>query len=188
MENEFKVGQPEFDNLDIDREQQAREEAQKNWEQRAEQEFEVNPFDAQVMKETTLPVIQNHLNYLIWSVESGNANALEVFAVVKTIEKMFGDTKVKVDSLALSEAESFGKSTFEAHGCKFELRNGGKTYDYKHIKEWSDAKKNLEEIEAKYKLAFDSKEKNIMAVSDDGEVLELPKVTYRKSSLIVKIK
>jgi hypothetical protein len=179
------MSREQFENLDIDQEQKAYEESNlKNW----EEHYKENPFDAEVMKTTSIPVIKDHLNYLLWSVESGNSNPLEVFAVVKTIEKMFSDLKSKIDGYALDEAERFGKSSFEDFGCKFELRNGGKMFDYKHIPEWSEAKKNLENVEAKYKLAFENNEKNIMSVSNDGEVLELPKVSFRKSSLIVKIK
>lgn len=166
------------DNLDIDRE---RAEYEHN-------EMNVSSFDVQIMKETALPNIENALNFLVWSVVNGEQNALEVFAVVKTIEKLFTDAKKKIDEFALTESERYNQSTFEAFGQKFELRNGGTTFDYKGIKEWEEAKKNLSDIEEKYKQAFISYEKGLLNVTLDGEELTLPKVSYRKSSLIVKNK
>lgn len=41
-------------------------------------------------------------------------------------------------------------------------------------------------LEEKYKQAFISKEKGLLPVDENGELLELPEINYRKSSLIVK--
>ena len=47
-------------------------------------------------------------------------------------------------------------------------------------------KQELTEIESKYKGAFQSFERGLKQVTDDGEIIELPKVSYSKDSLIVK--
>lgn len=167
----------EFENLDID--------------QNAKQfgnEVEKNAFEIQTMKESVLPTMKSHLDFLVWQVENGDANAIEVFAVVKKIEKLFADAKTKIDEYALEEARKYGSTSFDAHGIKCELRSGGKRFDYKNIQEWNVASENLKSIEEKYKLAYTNHSKGLMAVSNDGEVLELPKVSFSKDSLIVKIK
>lgn len=71
-------------------------------------------------------------------------------------------------------------------GARFEVRNGGRTFNYKGIKEWQIASENLKEIEEKYKQAFISKEKGLLPVDENGELLELPEVNYRKDSIIIK--
>lgn len=71
-------------------------------------------------------------------------------------------------------------------GAKFEVRSGGRTFNFKGIKEWQIASENLKEIEDKYKQAFISKEKGLLPVDDNGELLELPEVSYRKDSIIIK--
>ena len=71
-------------------------------------------------------------------------------------------------------------------GAKFEVRSGGRTFNFKGIREWQIAADNLKEIEDKYKQAFISKEKGLMPVDDNGELLDLPEVNYRKDSIIIK--
>ena len=71
-------------------------------------------------------------------------------------------------------------------GARFEVRNGGRTFNYKGIKEWQIASENLKEIEEKYKQAFISKEKGLLPVDENGELLDLPEVNYRKDSIIIK--
>lgn len=71
-------------------------------------------------------------------------------------------------------------------GAKFEVRSGGRTFNFKGIREWRIAAENLKEIEDKYKQAFISKEKGLIPVDDNGELLDLPEVSYRKDSIIIK--
>lgn len=71
-------------------------------------------------------------------------------------------------------------------GAKFEIRSGGRTFNFKRIREWQIASDNLKEIEDKYKSAFINKEKGLLPVDENGELLELPEVSYRKDSIIIK--
>ena len=152
-----------------------------------QQEHEIeNTFEIQVMKENTLPTMKKYLDFITESVVNGQSDPLEMFAVVKKIEKMFSDAKSKIDEYALSEAEKQSAKSFTKSGINFELRNGGQRFDFKHIKEWVDKYKELKNIEERYKLALKNSVLNVMSVSEDGEVIELPRVTYSKNSLIVK--
>jgi len=143
-------------------------------------------YDIELIKKQTVPEMQNQLDFLVHSVENGEANSLEVFAVIKKIEKMFKEAKDKLDPYAIEDAEKQGKSSFVAYGQAFEIRNGGRTFDFKGIKEYEDAKKKLKDVEEKYKQAYLSKEKGLMVASGDAEEMQLPTVTFKKNSLIVK--
>lgn len=70
------------------------------------------------------------------------------------------------------------------------MRNGGKAFSYAHIPEYQETEKKLKQIQEKYKTMFLAKESgNTLAnVTEDGKVLPLPKITYRKSSIILKKK
>ena len=68
----------------------------------------------------------------------------------------------------------------------FEVRSGGRTFNFKGIREWRIASDYLKEIEDKYKSAFINKEKGLLPVDENGELLELPEVNYRKDSIIIK--
>ena len=73
-------------------------------------------------------------------------------------------------------------------GFMIEVRNGGRTFKYNHIKEWQQAEASKKAIEEKSKQAFISKEKGLLTATEDGEEIELPEITYRKSSVILKEK
>lgn len=65
---------------------------------------------------------------------------------------------------------------------------GRKTFDFKKIPEWRQAKDEVFNIENKYKSMFDAVQKgNPNAnVSEDGEELPLPEINYGKSFITVK--
>ena len=73
-------------------------------------------------------------------------------------------------------------------GFKIEVRNGGKSFVYKQIPEWITAEETKKKVEAKYKSMFIAIENGSpnANISEDGEILPLPELTYRKSSVILK--
>ena len=74
-------------------------------------------------------------------------------------------------------------------GAELSVRQGGRIYNCTKITEWQKASEQLKAIEERYKNALINKEKGLMTVDQDGVILEeYPEVTYRKNSLIVKIK
>lgn len=101
----------------------------------------------------------------------------EMASNIKTFESQYQEE-------IQQKAQDFGN---EYKGVKFEFRKGGKTFDYKGIEEWKIASTNLKEIEDKYKSAWENAQKGNMSVTEDGEVLQLPQVNYRKDSMIIKL-
>ena len=144
-------------------------------------------FDIQVMKESTLPTMQKYLDFIEWAVmEGGELDPLEAFATIKKMGKMFDKTKSIIESEAITEAEKMGAKSFTKAGIKFELRDGAKNFDFSGIAEVAELEQQLKNAKEKYKLAYFNSQANIMSVSNDGEVLELPIIKFNKSSLIVK--
>ena len=91
----------------------------------------------------------------------------------------------EVEPIAIQEAEKYDKN-FEINGLKMELRQGRKVWNFKNLEEWNTYNKGLKDCEERYKSAYSSFEKGLSAISQDGELLELPEVTYTKPSLIIK--
>ncbi|HET8837894.1 MAG TPA: hypothetical protein VFM82_02745 [Flavobacteriaceae bacterium] len=136
--------------------------------------------------------IQNRMIYLERSLEAGETNPLDALlemrkereqlenslAIIKETESKFYDDFQR-------EAE---KSQNEYKGFKFEFRNGRKTYSFNGIPEWQAAEKSKKEIEAKYKAVLEAKIRGsqFANVSEEGEELPLPEISYGKGSLIVK--
>jgi hypothetical protein len=136
--------------------------------------------------------IQDKITTIHKKVEYGDRSAfdglieLEVYrkqldnalALIKGFKDTFNDQ--------LASASTEYKDGYK--GYKIETRSGGRTFVYKAIPEWADAEKSKKEIEAKYKSMFLAIEKgNVNAnISEDGEILPLPEITYRKGSIILK--
>jgi hypothetical protein len=115
----------------------------------------------------------------------GVESPFKAYKELKELKAKVDEALKQVEPIALEEAEKHEK-TFEVEGMKFERRDGRRVFNFKNIKEWNTYDKAKKDCEARYKAAFSNFEKGLSAVTDDGEVLELPKVTYTKSSLIVK--
>lgn len=129
------------------------------------------------IKETTAELVQNVLD--------GVENPLKAFAILSDLEKHIKDCKEAVKEEALDEANKYDK-TFVESGFKFERRNGGARYSFSHIEEVKLAKDKVKALETKYKTAYKNAENGIQSVDENGELLELPKVTYSSDSLIFK--
>lgn len=121
----------------------------------------------------------------VQKVIDGEASVLEVYAAINLELKELENCKKQIEDYAKEEAEKHGK-TFEHKGYKFELRQGGRSYSFKNIPEWQTYSKALKDCEERYKAAYSSFEKGLMTADESGEVMELPEVTYRSNSLIIK--
>jgi hypothetical protein len=75
-------------------------------------------------------------------------------------------------------------------GFTFEVRQGSKRFSYKGIPEWEATNNKRKEVENKYKSMFLAKVAgNPHAnISEDGEELPLPEISYGKPSVIIKKK
>jgi len=81
------------------------------------------------------------------------------------------------------DAEAYG-GTFG--GYEIKQRSGRRILSYKNIAEYVEAKNQLKSIEDKYKAVLESKLKGLINVNEDGEEMEVPSVSYAKSSLTIK--
>lgn len=124
---------------------------------------------------------------IIENVKEGKQEALNVLKDVKEFKKYFDGLVKEVEEIALEEASSY-ESNFELNGLKFEKRNGRATYNYKKIDIWVAKKNELKEIEDNLKANFSAFKRGVTMVSEDGEVLPVPEVSYSKDVLIVKEK
>lgn len=122
---------------------------------------------------------------LVQQVLDGNEDPIVAFAEIKQQLDLLTKCKEQVEEYAMKEAEKYGKS-FEYKGYKVELRDGGRNYSFKNITEWQTYSKALKECEERAKAAYSSYEKGLTSSDADGVVLELPEVTFRKSSIIIK--
>jgi hypothetical protein len=131
--------------------------------------------------------MQSNRDYsaLVEAVLNGEENPIMAYAELKQIADWFADAASQVKPAAVSEAEKYGKS-FELHGIKFELRQGRRIYDFKHLQSWADATASVKAIEEKAKVAADNwaKFKTDM-VDENGEVIEAASVKYTDPTLVV---
>lgn len=141
----------------------------------------------EVSKKVTVPNILTSIDTIVNKVDLGELNGLDAFSLFKKLEKAFTEAKKTIEGAALDEAEKFGTSSFESNGQKYELRNGATRFSFDHIEEYKEKKAELKALEEKYKLAYKNNKLNLSSLDEStGEVIELPRVTQSKSSLIVK--
>lgn len=110
--------------------------------------------------------------------EENRKNLENTLAIAKSFKDDHFD---EIQSESLDYPDGYQNHTIE-------IRNGGRTFNYKKIPEWQKHEKALKDCEAKHKQAFLSKEKGMMIASEYGEEMVMPEVVYRKSSIIVKPK
>ncbi len=126
------------------------------------------------------------MHQLVQDVLNGDESALIAFAILKEEKIQVENCIKKIEDEAREEAAKFGEKTFQHKNYSFEIRNGGKMFNFKGIKSWQIAKGELTAIEEKAKISYAASEKNVLTATEDGEEIELPIVTFRKDSLIVK--
>jgi hypothetical protein len=157
-----------------------------NYEQR---DYEYgNGFHLQANFDTATLTVKETIDNIIHAIELGYVNPLDAFAVFKELEKRFNEAKKQIDELAYNESEKYDK-TFKIGSYQFTRVEGRKQFDFSNISEWNEAKENLKQIENKYRSVYENQKNNISSLNEQtGEVLEVPIVTFSKSSLAVKNK
>lgn len=96
----------------------------------------------------------------------------------------------------LNEIKEFEHENLERYneGCykgfEFKVVNGPKTYDFSGIDDHNKAVKTVKDIEEKAKTVFEMYQTTGQRpITEDGELLELPKINYGKSYLkVTKLK
>jgi len=130
---------------------------------------------------------QQEVGVLISEAENGDIRALSLFAEIKRMKQLYIDAEKELLEVALMQSTEYAEKTFSEDGWTFEKRTGARRFSFKAIQEWVEADQNKKDIEAKYKGAFISAQKNIRSVDENGELLELPVASYSNDTLIVKL-
>jgi hypothetical protein len=124
---------------------------------------------------------------LVQQVLDGYESPLQALAILKEEKEHVEKCIKEIEDVALDEAQKQGAKSFQYKNWSFELRNGRRIFDFKHIPEWVERQQSLKEVEERAKHAFMAKtQSNVIAVTADGEVIDLPKVSYTKDVLVIK--
>jgi chaperonin GroEL (HSP60 family) len=119
--------------------------------------------------------------------QDGEISPLEAYAMAKQVDAEHQQYLEEMQAQAIEESKKWQEKSFAFKGFQFEKRQGSRRFDFKNISEWKVAKENIAAVEDKYKIAWEASNKaNMHSVTEDGEVLELPQVTYSKDVIIVK--
>ena len=137
-------------------------------------------------KELFFEMREQEVSYLLTEVEEGNIAALSTYGNLKKCQALYSEAIKQIEEIAFNEADLYSEKTFKDSGFVFEKRNGGIRYSFKHIEEWQELENQKKEVEARSKQAYLSMQRNLLVGTEDGEEVEIPKVSYTKSSLIVK--
>ena len=134
--------------------------------------------------------LQQKLSYDLQCLEEGHVSCLDVLIDLESDRHYLGKYLEQIDQFKTeyqdqikSEASSY-QGEYKNH--KIEFRSVRQMFNYKGIKVISEKEKELKALQEKAKQAFLAKQKGMLPVSFDGEEIELPEVSYTKSSVIVK--
>jgi len=129
---------------------------------------------------------EQEVAHLLTELEEGNETALITYANLKKCKDLFDEAIKQVEDLAIQEADGYAEKSFSEFGFIFEKRNGSTRFSYSHIPGVIKLKDEIKEIEQISKQAYLASQKGMLVADENGEPIELPKVTYTKDVLIVK--
>ena len=130
--------------------------------------------------------ILNELHEINEKALNGDGNALEAYINCKQVEKLLKDVMNGLHEAAIEEAEKYGKGEHEAHGAKFQVKNGAALYDFKAVSEWVELKAKLTAIETERKALVKVGQMNLVN-AETGEFVELPIQTFTRDSITIKL-
>jgi hypothetical protein len=115
-------------------------------------------------------MIQPDITDMIFAVEEGNANPLEIYCALHKLEAQVKAAKEQIKHLAIDEASKHGK-TFTFMGFEIQQKALPGRWTFDHIDDWNSAKFKMKTIEDLAKWAYKSHEKGVQPITDDGEVI-----------------
>jgi len=123
-------------------------------------------------------------------VDNGNTEIIPVLIELEQYRKLLDDTTAIIKSFKDENVQNIQSNAIdyqnEYGGYKIEVRSGGRMYNYKMIEDWQECNQALKDCEARSKQALLSKEKGMMVATEEGEEIQLPEISYRKDSVIIK--
>lgn len=129
------------------------------------------------------------LSELVQNTLDGEENPFKAWAVFTDLEKYIKECKETLKKTVDSEAKKYSEKQFVAGDFRVEVRNGRAVYNFKECKSWIAKNQDLKETEEQLKLAYKMYSANkTIAVTEDGEQVEIPIVTYTDDTIIVKEK
>ncbi len=122
---------------------------------------------------------------MIFAVEEGNANPLEIYCALHKLEAQVKAAKDQIKHLAIDEASKHGK-TFTFMGFEIQQKALPGRWTFDHIDDWNSAKFKMKTIEDLAKWAYKSAEKGITPIDDDGVIVEPAQYTPGADTIAVK--
>jgi hypothetical protein len=135
---------------------------------------------------STIKSMIDQLCKLVDNVEEGIESPFEALSHLKEIDVFIKDAQKQVMEVALHESQ-YEDKTFIKGDHQFTKMSGRTIWNFKKLKDWKQSKDNLKSIEDKYKTAFKNSQNGLTMVTNDGEVLELPEVSFTKDTLSIKM-
>jgi hypothetical protein len=108
---------------------------------------------------------------VLFDVEEGNASALDAYCHLTRLEKQIKAAKEQIQQQAINEAQKHGK-TFQHMGFEIQCRAGAGRWKFDHLDEWAALKQKMLQVEHLAKWSYQSEQKNIMPVTEGGEIVK----------------
>lgn len=116
----------------------------------------------------------------------GNEDAVKAYVELRKADNEVKKALEEINGAFMDEVQKEG-ATFKRYGAQFIRKNGTTRYSFKNIPIWIEANKVQKDIEAAAKLAYKNSQSGNMSVSESGEIIELPLVTFSSDSVSFKL-
>jgi hypothetical protein len=127
----------------------------------------------------------SNIKDLFLQYQEGNIDPLDAYIQAKQEADEHQHYIEELKKAATEEAKRYGKA-FEKGDYYIEVRTGRKMFNFKSCQSWKSKQDELKEVEERLKLSWESLNKNMHTVSDDGEVVEVPEVTFTSDYITFK--
>lgn len=100
---------------------------------------------------TSKDVIIKTTKSLVDPVLNGEVSALDQYVKIKGFEKVLGDAKKQIETLAVDESDAYGKR-FQYKGVDIEQRETGVKYDFTHVSSWVELQNKIDDLREQQKV------------------------------------
>ena len=146
--------------------------------------YEELEFHAKTLSEAIEPTFKKNLETLLYAVDNGLAEPIEIFKIFKGMEAILKRKKAQLEPTVVEYLNRHGKIVNS--DAEYSLREGYDTLDYEKDDVYTDLKAKLEQR----KSLIDNVTKKKTIVYDESGVLveRVPVKTSTKSSVVIKLK
>lgn len=117
----------------------------------------------------------------------GNESPLKAYIEIKKEISRLELLMEKIKRSAIAEAGNMDSKNFNVFGASITyVESAGSKWDFSNIFEWKELKKQMDDLEAKHKTAYQAWKRGSQYIDENGEVIS--PAAYKEGSPTIQVK